>query len=616
MLTAYQIDELRGKTEQLLDPIIDFLIEDIARRIAEAGQLTSTASYQIWRAQNLGISQRQIKKELRKRLKVSHRELRRLLTQAAETGYNFDINRFPQVQAVSFNDNFSLQQILNAAVQLAQDDLTNMVQTIGFVGPDGGIRELTQAYQHACDFAFQKVFTGAQDYNSAIRDATRNLAQKGIRFIDYESGVHTSLEAAARRNIMGGLGLMQEQISQQNHDDLGCDGWEISAHFGSAPDHEPYQGKQYSDAEYIRLNNSLVRRIGTLNCGHSAMPIILGVNEPQYTTKELEQMRQENEEGVTYEGKHYTVYEATQRQRKLERSIRNQKRKILIDEATGDSEKLQWDQIRLVRYREEYSRFSKAAELPMQHERAELAGFNWKKGKAASKTQQVLQNVERMAQPNNRDNDWSKTISRVVSKIEKSELMAYAAERGIKIPGLKNFDGDPNLLRAEIDALASISEEFPVGKRLTLSISHSLPDEEFASTTGEHITINAKALRDRTITEQNLSNGSMFASSKLEDIIKHEYGHVISSNKGNKGIEITRKVVYNIFGENKSLDELLAYLHTNVSPYSTAFRISGPKPNLFDSKKYKEIIPEVLVKNENTPDEFTEEFIRILKELL
>lgn len=182
------------------------------------------------------------------------------------------------------------------------------------------------------------------------------------------------------------MGGRHEQITQQNHDDLGCDGWEISAHGGSAPDHEPIQGKQYSDAAFTRLNNSLVRRIGTLNCGHSAMPIILGVNEPQYTAEELEEFRRQNEAGIDFEGKHYTLYEATQRQRSLERSIRKTKRRILIDEATGDAEKLQWDQIRLVRTREEYHRFSKAAGLPEQFERMEKAGFTWKHGKAAEKT--------------------------------------------------------------------------------------------------------------------------------------------------------------------------------------------------------------------------------------
>lgn len=391
MLTSDQITALRDISGQIIDPVVEFLIEDIARRVSEAGQLTSTAAYQVWQAQKLGLSQRQLKKELRKRLKVSHRELRQLLTQAAQAGYNFDISRFPQVQAFSFEENTMLQQILDATVKLAQEDLTNVTQTIGFVAPNGKCMELTEAYQKTCDFAFQKVVNGAQDYNAAIREATRYLAEKGIRTIDYDSGVHTSLEAAVRRNIMGGLGLMNEIITQQNHDDLGCDGWEISAHAGSAPDHEPIQGKQYSDEAFTRLNNSLVRRIGTLNCGHFAMPIILGVNAPQYTPEELEAFRRQNEEGIDFEGKHYTLYEATQRQRRLERSIRNTKRKILIDEATGDTEKLQWDQIRLVRLREEYHRFSKAAGLPEQYARMEKAGFSYKHGKAAEKAAKVAE---------------------------------------------------------------------------------------------------------------------------------------------------------------------------------------------------------------------------------
>ena len=383
MLTHDQIETLGIKAQQIAAPIVDFLIEDIARRISEAGQLTSTASYQTWRLQQLGFSQRQLKMELRKRLKVSHRELRQLLTQSAEVGYNFDISKLPYVQAVPFAKNETIQQIVSAAVQMAQDDLTNMTQTLGFVTPNGRAVGLTDAYQQVCDFAFAKVATGAQDYNSAIRESTANLAKQGIVTIDYESGVRTSLEAAVRRNVMSALGIMQEQISQQNHDDLGCDGWEISAHAASAPDHEPIQGKQYSDEEYTRLNNSLVRRIGTLNCGHAAFPLILGVNSPQYTEKELWQMRQENEKGFEYEGKHYTTYKATQRQRNLERAIRDRKRRILIDEATGDKERLAQDQTKLVRLNDEYARFTRAAKLRSQRERAQITGFGKKEANSA-----------------------------------------------------------------------------------------------------------------------------------------------------------------------------------------------------------------------------------------
>lgn len=36
--------------------------------------------------------------------------------------------------------------------------------------------------------------------------------------------------AAVRRNIMGGLGLMQEKIIRETHDQLRCNGREITAH--------------------------------------------------------------------------------------------------------------------------------------------------------------------------------------------------------------------------------------------------------------------------------------------------------------------------------------------------------------------------------------------------
>lgn len=385
MLTPEQITALRDRAGQIAGPINDYLIEDIARRISQAGQLTSTAQYQIWRAQNLGLSQQEIRQRLQKLLKKSNAEIKKLLTQSAEVGYRFDLDRLPTAAAIPFEENFVLQQIVRAAVELAQEDFTNLTQTLGMVDPYGNALPLQDAYRSACDFAFKQVSTGAADYNTAVRRAVKNLTDKGVRVIDYESGVHTSLEAAVRRNIMGGLGLMQEQIARQNHDAMGCDGWEISAHAASAPDHEPIQGRQYPDAAYEVLNNSLVRRIGTLNCGHTAFPIILGVSSPQYTPEELEKFRIDNEEGVTIDGRHYTMYEATQMQRKMERAVKTQKRRILIDEATGDKKKLLTDQIRYQRLEQEYKRFSGAAGLRMQQERMEVVGFGPKQATAAAK---------------------------------------------------------------------------------------------------------------------------------------------------------------------------------------------------------------------------------------
>lgn len=385
MLQADEIEAMRGASEQLLDPIVNYLIQDIAKRVAEAGQFTATAQYQVWRAQNLGVSQQEIKKRVAKLLNISQKEAEQLFTQAAKTGYDFDMNSLPTAKAIPFQENAVIQQIVRASVEMANAELKNITQTMGFCMQDGTFLSLTDAYIRACDTAFLKVSTGAEDYNTAIRNALTGLKKSGIQYIDYSSGRHYSVEAAVRRNVFSAAGIMQENISQHVHDKTGCDGWEISAHAASAPDHEPIQGKQYSDADYQALNNSLVRRIGTLNCGHGAYPIVMGVSRPQYSERELEQLRKENERGIEYDGKHYSKYEATQRQRKLERAIRNNRRKLLIDKTVNDTELLQADRIKEVRLEEEYKRFSKEAGLKLQYERMEMTGYGPKQAVAAER---------------------------------------------------------------------------------------------------------------------------------------------------------------------------------------------------------------------------------------
>lgn len=379
MLTPEQIEGFRLAAGRLIDPVNTSLLKDIARRIQEAGKLTSTAAYEAWQVEWLGKGRKELERELSQLLGVTRREARKLLRSAARYGYDTTLSRYPG-HLVPFDTNQAIQQIVSAAVTLAGDELKNITQTkaILMVDPYGRYQALPKAYCACTDYAFQQVFTGAADYNTAIRQACAGIAKHGVS-IAYASGVHTSLEAAVRRNIMGGLGLMTEQISRQNHDDLGCNGWEISAHANSAPDHEPIQGRQYSDKAYDTLNNGLVRRIGTLNCGHVASPIILGVNSPQYSAEELEKFRQDNEAGVTFDGKHYTGYEATQMQRRLERAIRAQKRRVLLagpeDAAPRKS--------RLVLLQQEYHRFSDGVGLRTEDERLEVSGFGPKQMKSA-----------------------------------------------------------------------------------------------------------------------------------------------------------------------------------------------------------------------------------------
>lgn len=201
------------------------------------------------------------------------------------------------------------------------------------------------------------------------------------------------------------------------------------------------------------------------------------------------------------------------------------------------------------------------------------------------------------------NNDWSKTVPKTITKQQRTEIVQYAKDKGINIGNIKDFDGEPELLKSQIEALSRISSELPIGKKISLSVV-KMDDVDFGESSQEAIRINLKALRDRKITETNILNGQQFASTKVEDIAVHEYGHVFVLIKGNKGLEIARKAYYNVFGESATDEAVAEFLYEHVSPY--ALKVTG-RNNL------PEIIPEVLAKNNSNPSEFTQAFVELLK---
>ena len=252
------------------------------RRIKGAGAITETAEYQIYRAQALGASKKEVERRVAEQLKLQEEVISSLFE------YVLD-------KSLAYEDNGSLQQMADAYAEMTKSKTAEMLQNLWGTAPDGQVLSLQDAYARALDFAFRETATGVLDMETAIRRAVMPLAKRGLRTIEQKSGRSIGIEYACRRYIMDQLGALDDEVQKANHDRLGCDGWEISAHAACAPDHEPIQGRQYSDAEYEQLNNSLQRRIGHLNCGHTASPIILGVNAPQYTEAELKQFAEDNE---------------------------------------------------------------------------------------------------------------------------------------------------------------------------------------------------------------------------------------------------------------------------------------------------------------------------------
>jgi hypothetical protein len=170
-------------------------------------------------------------------------------------------------------------------------------------------------------------------------------------------------------NILEGVKRFNYNYRMAKGEQYGADGVEIDVHFPCAPDHLPYQGKQYSNKQFEKLQNTLARPIGEINCRHSATPIVLGVSEPAYSDAEIKEAKELSEKEVTYTDsrgikRKCTGYEATQVQRRMETKVRRLKDQQSALKRVGDDIGAKEIGKQVTRAKKEYFRVSEELGQP------------------------------------------------------------------------------------------------------------------------------------------------------------------------------------------------------------------------------------------------------------
>lgn len=286
---------------------------------------------------------------------------------------------------INYEDNVRLKRLVDGIKEITKDSMINLSNTgaIGFVYKDkfGNVnfKGLQKTYQDLVDEAVYNVSTGTVDYQSAMRSIMNSLVDSGIRVhedkIGYKSGYKRRLDTAIRQNVLEGLRQVNSNIQEQIGNDIGADGIEISAHFPCAFDHLDVQGKRYTKEEFENINDNLDRPIGTYNCKHFTMQVVLGVDEPMYNKNRLYKWERDSYKTFDYEGKKYNMYEATQVQRKLETAIRKQKDRQIVARASGDKDGIRIAQQKITELTNEYKNFSKVAKLDTYKNRLVVSGY-------------------------------------------------------------------------------------------------------------------------------------------------------------------------------------------------------------------------------------------------
>mgnify|MGYP002793858875 CR=1 FL=1 len=474
------------------------IMEDIVRRIKKAGEITSTADWQINRLRILGNSSEDIEKMLKETLDASYPQMFELYDKVIDWEYvrNKDIYEQINAEFIPYEENEELQQITNALIQQTDADLQNITQSLGFYLDYGGgkpvLTPLAEVYQKYLDAACMDIVSGAFDYNSVIRRVVSQLTNSGLRQIDYASGRANRVDVAARRAVMTGITQLTGKISDMNAEKLGTEYYEVAWHAGARPTHAVWQGRVWSKEQLVTVCGlGTVTGLEGVNCYHERYPFIPGISERNWTDKWLEEQNRKENEQKEFKGKKYTLYEAKQRQRQMETAMRAQREKVqLLKSGGADPDDVMLARAKYQGQLNEYSRFSHKMGLKEERERI----YYDKRGRIATNTkQQNAKYTPEMIRNATRDSNQYDRYKRIIG----DSVESLADFRQIKYNKPKEFELLTDYTNSVKSGMISPLSGFGNYKNLYEKIEKEIIGME--TVTGVKITGQSKHFMERVI---------------------------------------------------------------------------------------------------------------------
>lgn len=361
------------------------ILQEFGKTISKFEGLSVSEAHKLAQQMKNGREIDKIMEDLEKASQLSRKDLEELLEIAAEENIEF-ANVYYEAKGmdkVSYKDSKQFQDIVKSVEKTTQGVFLNLSSTTAIKllkdNGEGYLKGIREAYEDVIDRCVLAVATGQTNYQKAMYDTIKQLSSSGVKKIFYDNegkrAYARRLDSSVRMNILDGVRQVNIGVQEQVGKEFGADGVEVSHHVNCAPDHIHIDGQQFSKKKFEKINNNLTRPVASMNCRHFVFSIVLGVSSPLYTKKQLEEDRKNNEKGFEYEGKHYTLYEGEQLQRKIELAVRQQKDLQIIAKASNDKDTISKSQSNITQLTQKYKELSKISGLPTKMDRMRVVGY-------------------------------------------------------------------------------------------------------------------------------------------------------------------------------------------------------------------------------------------------
>lgn len=389
MLTPEYLYRITEGAEEIASQLHANIMQKIIERMmirlgrGEDYLLTATDKWQIEVLQDSGYLLEDIQKEISDKTKKQQKEIKEAMEDAGVTALLWDdkIYHNAGLSPTPLSQSPNLVRILERNYRATNAEWRNFTRTTAL--------DSQRLFINQIDRAYNMVVSGAVSYTEAVRDVIDNVTETGVK-VKYPTGREISIEAATMMIVRTGVSQAAAEVTMQRMRDMKWGIVLVSSHIGARnkgtipENHELWQGQFYSLPEYDNTFHDFYYQTGYgtavglcgVNCLHSFGP---GDGEnnsfEKYDTEENKR-----------------VYEMQQRQRLLERRIRDSKRtiqnlQIAIDNSGDDKLKFELQQkldrksYTLSQQNKAYKQYCKDNDLKEYAERLRVA--RWSREQAA-----------------------------------------------------------------------------------------------------------------------------------------------------------------------------------------------------------------------------------------
>lgn len=191
------------------------------------------------------------------------------------------------------------------------------------------LQQANQIYRDIINTTTASVLLGTKTPQQALRDTINQWADVGVPCLIDKSGKRWGAEGYVSMVTRTMSNNIANDMQEERFQEWGVDLVEISSHIGARPLCAPFQGKIFSLSGRSKRYPSLASTskgqpsgLFGINCGHIQYPYVQGFTRKIYN----QYPKKENER----------AYDNSQKQRKLERDIRNAKTRLRLQQETGD----------------------------------------------------------------------------------------------------------------------------------------------------------------------------------------------------------------------------------------------------------------------------------------